>query len=71
MSIRRFKQVQKISEDKVWLISPEDIITVHIRGKFPDWLKIGDYVQYVEHGFHDVIDEEGNIIWRRQSNDEL
>ena len=71
MSTRRFKQVQKISEDKVWLISPDDIITVHNRGKFPSWLKVGDHVQYVEHGFHDVIDLDGNIIWRRQSNDEL
>ena len=39
-------------------------VVKHAKGKFPNFVKVGDFVQYVEHGFHDIIDQKGKIIRR-------
>ncbi|MFT4600637.1 MAG: hypothetical protein ACI857_000813 [Arenicella sp.] len=58
------KVVIEISTETVLTKDDLNGVVEHSRGKFPDLLFIGDIVQYSEHGFHDVIDEEGNHVWR-------
>ncbi|OIQ31519.1 MAG: hypothetical protein BM555_05190 [Crocinitomix sp. MedPE-SWsnd] len=58
------KVVIEITEDHI--ITKDDIqgVVKHSKGKFPAYVKVGDIVQYAEHGFHDVVDSEGNFIYR-------
>jgi len=58
------KVVRQITDEHVITVDSVKGVVKHSKGKFPNHVKVGDIVQYVEHGFHDVIDQEGNIVSR-------
>lgn len=58
------KVVVEITDVKIITLDSVKGRVEHSKNKFPSFVKVGDIVQYVEHGFHDIVDAEGNHIIR-------
>ena len=41
----------------------EEIIVLN--AKLPAFARVGDYIRHVEHSFYDVVDKDGEIVWRK------
>jgi hypothetical protein len=61
---RGIAKVLQIESDTIVIdIGNNETIILNTRN-VPDFVKVGDLIQHCEHGFYDIVDEEGNIIFK-------
>lgn len=66
--MRKIYRIIEIQSDGVIVQNEEGRVGKSSKMKLPKHAKQGDFIQHCEHGFYDVIDKEGNLIYPSQDS---